>query len=676
MHCNRGPISIVDFSECPGMSASEHSNFSRGVRGRISRHRQLSDRLRRFWSPARHQQNLLEKIRQQHAELRQRSTAGLLSAAEQLEQQCQHGHFAADEMTVSAFALMTEAVIRATGKEYYDVQLRGGLCLVAGGIAEMHTGEGKTLTTGLPAFALSLHGKGVHVATTNAYLAGRDSEELRPALELLGLTVGVLPEEHDPAAARRSYQCDVTFGTGYDFGFDFLRDQISLRKQPQLPLGGLHLARLAGRRPHSPELLQRPHAFAIVDEADSVLIDEATMPLILSMPVNDKRAPELLSLAAKTAGELVIDDHYVVNESERLIEFTDSGWQKLHQPLESARIAGLKRPWNSYVEQALRAQLFLRKDVEYVVVDGEVHIVDQQTGRIHAERSWRDGLHQAVESKEGLLPSPEKSSEGRVSRQRYFQLYDQLCGMTGTAAGSGSEFEKFYGLPVTNIPTHRPCLRITHPVRCFANDDARETAVVQDTIQRWKNGQPVLIGTRTILRSERLATKLRQAAVPHAILNGVQDEAEADIIGRAGIAGTITIATNMAGRGTDIKPDAAAIANGGLHVLAVEHNSSPRVDRQLAGRAARQGQPGSVQFFVSAEDELFVQGSSNLPAVIRANQNDFGEHPRDLAADIERLQQTLERKTFSQRLEMVQRDKWLDSVLESLASQGEQKHVG
>lgn len=655
----------------------EQNRPNRGTRPLSLRHRQLTSRLRRFLSPARHQQAMLDAIRQQHDQIKRLSNDALRRAAQQLKLRSDQSGRPTDELTVSAFALMTEAVRRSTGKEYYDVQLRGGLCLVAGGIAEMQTGEGKTLTTGLPAFALSLTGRGVHVATTNAYLAARDSDELRPALELLGLTVGVLPEEHDPVAARICYDCDVTFGTGYDFGFDFLRDQIAMRKRPRLPLGGLHLFKLAGRSPSAPRLLQRPHAFAIVDEADSVLIDEATMPLILSMPVNDAAAPELLSLAATTARSLAVDEHYTLNPSERLIEFTDIGWQAVHRPLEtSKKFSGLKRPWSNYVEQALRAELFLMRDVDYVVIDGQVQIVDQQTGRIHPERSWRDGLHQSVEIKEGVKPSPEKLSEGRVSRQRYFQLYDQLCGMTGTAAGSGPEFQQFYGLPVSNIPTHRPCVRQTLPTRCFADDDARDTAVIKDTIQRWKRQQPVLIGTRTILNSQRLAFQLQQAKVPHAVLNGVQDEAEADIISRAGIAGAITIATNMAGRGTDIKPDTAALANGGLHVLAVEHNASPRVDRQLAGRAARQGQPGSVQFFVSADDELFVQGKSNLPSQIRSHQDDFGEHLRDVAPDIARLQRTLEQKHFVQRREMVQRDKWLDSVLESLAGQGDKRNVG
>ncbi len=636
------------------------------------RPRRLAQRLRQIWNPEQHVQATLDSIRRQHAELKDLATHSLQDATNDLKARQQHLNTDIDlDTTIAAFALMTEAVRRTTGMEYYDVQLRGGLALVNGQIAQMQTGEGKTLTTGLPAFALGLAGKGVHVATTNSYLAARDSEELRPALEMLGFTVGLLPEEHDPTVAKGSYQSDVTFGTGYDFGFDFLRDQISLRRQPKLPLGIRHLARLTNCEPQAPQLLQRPHAFAIVDEADSVLIDEATMPLILSVPTPQAEAPHLLQLAKNTAEQLVLDQHFTLNEAQRTIEFTNEGWTAIHLPLQQQQVCGLQRPWSNYVQQALRASTFLQRDVDYVVTEEEVHIVDQQTGRIHEERSWRDGLHQAVEIKEGLPPSPEKSSEGRVSRQRYFQLYDQLCGMTGTAAGSGPELADFYGLNVTEIPTHRPCRRETQPTRCFKNDEARDVAVVNDALRRQKNGQPVLIGTRTIKHSKRLANRMQAIGANHTVLNGVQDQTEASIIGSAGAAGAITIATNMAGRGTDIKPDAQALKAGGLHVMAVEHNASPRVDRQLAGRAARQGQPGSVQFFVSADDEIFVQGESRLPKLIREASSEGGECLQTFASDIADLQRQLEARDFERRREMVQRDQWLDSVLETLAGRGE-----
>lgn len=570
---------------------------------------------------------------------------------------------------VEPFALMTEAVRRSTGKIYYDVQLLGGLAMAGGAIAEMQTGEGKTLTTGLPAFAQALTGRGVHVATTNAYLAARDRAELQPAFELLGLSVGLLPDEHDQQEKIQAYACDVTFGTGYEFGFDFLRDQIALRSRPDLKLGTKHLLKIRHRSLQQTELLQKQHAFAIVDEADSVLIDEATMPLILSMPIEDTAAGNILQLAAKTAAGLESDVDFQANDGEKTINFSEAGWLKLHEPLQQHKALGLRRPWSGYVEQALRALLFLHKDVDYVVVDGEVQIVDQQTGRIHAERSWRDGLHQAVEVKEGVEASPEKSSNGRVSRQKYFQLYDQLCGMTGTATGNEAEFCSFYQTEVVPIATHRPCQRVQLPSRFFASNADRNTAVTDSIAQRHQQGQPVLIGTRTIRHSLELSRLLTERQVSHQLLNGIQDEEEATIIAAAGTTSSVTIATNMAGRGTDIKLDVNALSLGGLHVIAAEHNTSPRVDRQLAGRSARQGQPGSVQFFVSADDELFVTGDSNLPDSIRNRSDSSGETQQSFESEVAQLQKQLERSFFDRRKQMVQRDHWMDDVLETLAKQ-------
>lgn len=593
--------------------------------------------------------------------------AELRRRADDLRQQAQNGS-QNPALTVEAFALVTESVRRTNSKVFYDVQLDGGFAMVEGQIAEMQTGEGKTLTTSLPGFAMSLTGRGVHVATTNSYLAQRDCEELRPALELLGTTVGVLPAEHDPRAAEHAYRCDVTFGTGYDFGFDFLRDQIAQRQQPKLELGVAHLLRLAGRSMKGPQLLQRPHAFAIVDEADSVLIDEATMPLILSVPIADDCAVGILNLAKSTAASLNLKTDFELDEAERRIDFTDIGWLKLHEPLNKANVAGLSRPWNGYVQQALRARLFLKCDIDYVIIDGQVQIVDQHTGRIHPERSWQDGLHQAVEVKEGVEVSPAKASEGRVSRQRYFQFYDRLCGMTGTATGNEAEFSNFYGLNVKAIPTHRPCRRKRLATRCFVDNKSRDRTIVNDVRKRQRAGQPVLLGTLTIQHSKQLSQQLDASGISHSLLNGVQDETEATIISKAGTASAVTIATNMAGRGTDIKPDHAAIDAGGLHVIAAGHNVSPRVDRQLVGRAARQGQPGSVQFFVSASDELFVLGKSSLPIDIQRSCSAGGESQRNFERLISGLQQRLERDNFQKRQQMVQGDEWLDSVLATLGN--------
>ena len=615
-------------------------------------------------------QRLIDAVRSRADQMASLTSSQMLRTVSDLRiRMADHADAPDDASLVESFALMTEAVRRSTGKIYYDVQLLGGFAMAGGAIAEMQTGEGKTLTTGLPAFTRALAGRGVHIATTNAYLAARDRAELQPAFELLGMSVGLLPDEHNQQQKVEAYGCDVTFGTGYEFGFDFLRDQIALRSRPELQLGTRHLLKIRRQSIDQAELLQQQHAFAIVDEADSVLIDEATMPLILSVPIADSGATKLLQLAAATAGALEQDVDFETNESAKTIHFSEPGWQRLHEPLQRNKIRGLRRPWSNYVEQALRALLFLNRDVDYVVIDGEVQIVDQQTGRIHAERSWRDGLHQAVEVKEQVEVSPEKASNGRVSRQKYFQLYNQLCGMTGTATGNEAEFHRFYDTEVIPIDTHRPCQRLSLPSRFFATNADRNTAVADAVEECHQRGQPILVGTRTIRHSLELADLLHQRQIKHQLLNGIQNEEEATIIATAGTTASVTIATNMAGRGTDIKLDSNARATGGLHVIAAEHNTSPRVDRQLAGRSARQGQPGSVQFFVSADDELFVTGDSDLPDRIRQQCESTGETRQSFESEVSQLQEQLERSFFARRQQMVQRDHWVDDVLETLARQ-------
>ncbi|MCA9078987.1 MAG: translocase [Planctomycetaceae bacterium] len=572
-------------------------------------------------------------------------------------------------------ALTAEAVHRTTGKRYYDVQLLGGLILAHGGIAEMQTGEGKTLTTLLPAVAFALSGGGVHIATTNSYLAQRDCEELRPAFELLGLTVGLLPPEHDDAAKREAYLRDVTFGTGYDFGFDFLRDQLTQRAQSRRPLGTKFLARLYGRSERRHTLLQRPPACAIVDEADSVLIDEGAMPLILSGSAASPPIPALLHLAAQTAAELAPEVDITIDAARRRIDFTPTGWQKIHAILSQHQLP-LARPWNVYVENAYRAAQFLHRDVDYVVREDAVHIVDPQTGRIHSERNWRDGLHQAVEWQAQVTITPERVSNARVTRQRYFQRYTTLAGMTGTARGVELEFRHFFGLSTTSIPTHRPCQREHRNDRCFATGSARDAAIVAEVEAERSHGRPVLVGTRTIRHSLALADRLLDMGIPHSVLNGVQDEAEAAIIGSAGRSGAVTIATNMAGRGTDIQLDDAAKNAGGLHVIAAEHHPSRRVDRQLAGRAGRQGDPGSYRAFISADDDLITQSRSELGRRLIAAADLSGEVRRDFSAAIKSLQQQFEHDAYQNRRQLVERDNWLDEVLESLAATDRRTSTG
>lgn len=571
------------------------------------------------------------------------------------------------EDMVQAFALMTLAIIRTQQIEFYDVQLLAGHILASGRVAEMQTGEGKTLTAGLPAYWGALTGEGVHVATTNAYLAERDCDELRPAFELLGMSVGFLPSDHEDQIKRHAYRCDITYGTGYEFGFDFLRDQMMFRNRPKLRLGSRHLSLISGQVLKEREPLQHAHAFAIIDEADSVLIDEATMPLVLSGPSAEQPDPAIYHLARKTADDLQPDVDMIITERTRTVEFTEAGWNTIHDVLNASGVTGLRRPWSEYIQQALRARLFLKRDVDYVVNGTEVHIVDQQTGRIHSERSWRDGLHQAVEICEGVPPSDERSSEARVSRQRYYQFYKQMSGLTGTASGSEPEFKSFYELSVVNIPTHRPSQRTQLPSRFFANSNQRDLALAEDVQRRQQTGQPILVGTRTIAHSKVLSNLLMEMRVPHTVLNGVQDETEAEIIGEAGEPGAVTIATNMAGRGTDIRIHPESLAAGGLHVVAAEHHASRRVDRQLIGRSARQGQPGSCQFFVSAEDEIFQISETDLGEKIQADSQQNGESRKNFADDVKQLQDSLELQAHDRRKSMVQRDNWLESVLDTLA---------
>ncbi len=628
--------------------------------------------------PKRHRV-LVERIRDCATELQTHTAQQLRQLSDSLRQQAQlnlqHSRTKrwslvhrrrSESFHLQAFALIAEAVRRTLSKTYYDVQLMGGIELTQGRIVQMQTGEGKTLTTALPAFVHSLTGEGVHVATTNAYLARRDCEELRTAFELLGVRVGLLPDEHDDQQKRAAYSCDVTFGTGYEFGFDFLRDQLNLRNRPRLPLGLRHLTTLMGYRQYFAEPLQRQHVFCVIDEADSVLIDEATMPLILSTGSGIPARPEVYQLAHLVAEELREDADFTLHHTDRTIQLTDSGWQRVHEVLLDHPDLPLARHWSVYVRNALHARMLLQRDVDYVVLEGTIRIVDQHTGRIHSERTWRDGLHQAVECCEGVEITAETASDARITRQRYFQQYSRMAGMTGTAAGIEDELTRFYRLSTTVIPTHRPCLRETWPLRSFVESPARDAAIVREVLDLSQAGRPVLVGTRTIRHSKQLSQQLSEAGQSHTVLNGVQDEEEAQIVARAGQARSVTIATNMAGRGTDIQLPSESIRAGGLHVIGAEHNLSARVDRQLAGRAARQGHPGSCRFFAAADDELLAHDES-VAERIRGNTDQNGECRNDCTDKLAAIQRRLELRQFQQRQSMVARDHWLDEVLRTLA---------
>lgn len=503
-----------------------------------------------------------------------------------------------------AFALVREASHRTLGLRHYDVQLLAGLAMCRGGIAEMATGEGKTLVQSLVAYAWALSGRGVHVATANRYLAARDQEFSRDLFACLGLTSALLPERTPPAAKRAAYAADITFGTGTEFGFDYLRDQLERFKQARPRLGerfaraALDLPPIEGRG-----LSQRGLVHAILDEADSILIDEATTPLVISRKEEGPHRQPAPFLAAREAAEGLAEGRdYTFARAGRGVRLTEAGRTRVHSGEFPVPWPDLRRPWPRYVENALQARHRLRRDVHYVIQEGSVVIVDEFTGRARPESSWKDGLHQAVEAQEGLVIQAESESAASISRQRFYRLYENVCGMTGTAIDSAGEFWEVFRLPVVPIPRHRPSLAVTRPARVFVSEQAKLDAVVRDIADRRHRGQPVLVGTRTIGNSERLSALLTASGIAHQLLNARQDAAEAAIVAAAGQTGAVTIATNMAGRGTHIQLGEGVAGAGGLHVIALEMEESRRIDLQLSGRAARQGQPGSAQIFLSADD--------------------------------------------------------------------------
>lgn len=562
--------------------------------------------------------------------------------------------------------LIASAVSRVFGFQLHDVQLKAMLAGSYGAIVEMQTGEGKTVVTGATAALTSLTSPTVHVATTNGYLAGRDLQELAPVFEKLGLTSGLLPDGNDVALTQAAYKKQITYGPGYQFGFDYLRDQVFLRDNRQSQLGVQTLNAIRGTD-ISKSLRQLPdHHTAIIDEADSVMIDEAVTPLVISGAARVTADPLAYNLAKQIAAELVMDEDFTIELPDHKIEIKDLANQTCHQKIEGVKNLNLERPWRIYVRNALRAMHVLRRDVDYVVRDHEVQIVDQNTGRIFADRSWQDGLHQAVEAKEGLTVKSSPPSVAQISRQRYLLMYDQLSGLTGTSSSVVDEFKNIYKMKSVTIATHLPSKRNNLTPRFFADVESKLDAVATEVQQRHRTGQPILIGTRTIKQSVLVAEKLASTGIDAVILNGIQDGEEADIVKNAGRSGAIMIATNMAGRGTDIKPDADAIAAGGLHVIGFSPNLSARIDRQLIGRSARQGQPGSSQFFIAATDEIIENYAPSLSRKIASRCNPSGESRTNFAKEIAALQMAIESKQYANRQAMMRRDVWMDSVRESI----------
>jgi preprotein translocase subunit SecA len=542
------------------------------------------------------------KIIARSEELRSLSDADLLKHGRDLRWQAKT-NVPLDELLPEAFALVRESSRRHLGFLHFPVQLMGGMALFEGHIAEMQTGEGKTLTATLPAFLYALAGRGCHIVTVNDYLASRDAHEMGPIYEQLGLTVGCIETPMQTAERRQSYAKDITYGTAKEIGFDFLRDR--LRKGADVQ--GTYQQRPGlGDVAGGEDPVQRGHYFALVDEGDSILIDEARTPLIIGLTQpNTAPTVNLFRWSQRAATRLDRDVDFVYEPDRRSVYLTDHGCRKvllMSKPSLLDRIDSERM--YKHVEQALTSRLGFQRDRDYVVVDDKIVIVDESTGRQMDGRKWQDGLHQAVEAKELVPITAATCQAARVTLQTFFRTYEHLAGMTGTAVQASRELRSTYSISVSVIPTNRPCIRAGRPYRIFTTLELKRKAIADEIARLREQGRAVLVGTPSVDASEALGRHLGELGIPYEILNARFHEKEAEIVSKAGEPGNVTIATNMAGRGTDIRLDPIVQKAGGLHVIATEMHSSARIDRQLVGRAARQGDPGSYQFFLSLGDEL------------------------------------------------------------------------
>jgi preprotein translocase subunit SecA len=516
---------------------------------------------------------------------------------------CKNGF--TEELVARTFALVREVSGRTTGLRHLDVQLIGGAVMLNGMVAEMETGEGKTLTATLTASALALGGIPVHVITVNDYLARRDAEWMGQIYRAMGLSVGTIIHGMDSAARRQAYLSDITYCTNKEVAFDYLRDRITLWDRPS-PLR-LQLERLYGETSRMRGLVMRGLHFAIVDEADSVLVDEARTPLIISSEAADLFHPDVYKLALRIAGELLDGVDYRISDNDRFVDLLGPSKVKLDSEEWSAAGIPLNAPQREeLVRQALVALHLFDRDKHYLVKDGKVQIVDEYTGRLMADRSWERGLHQLIEIKEGCESTTIKETKARISYQRFFRRYLMLAGMTGTAREIAGELWSIYRLRVVTIPTNRPLRRLLLPDRVYPDAESKWAALMKIATVIHKTGRPILVGSRSVEASEHISELMRDAGLEHKVLNARQDLEEAQIIARAGELGAITVATNMAGRGTDIVLAPGVAELGGLHVIATERHESRRIDRQLFGRCGRQGDPGSCEAVISLEDELLV----------------------------------------------------------------------
>ena len=542
-----------------------------------------------------------------------------------------------DDILPEAFAVVREASRRILGMRHFDVQMMGGICLHEGKIAEMRTGEGKTLVATLPTYLNALTGKGVHIVTVNDYLAKRDSIEMGRLYNFLGLSVGLVRHDMDFPERKYAYSCDITFGTNNEFGFDYLRDNMVVDMK---------------------QMVQRELNYAIVDEVDSILVDEARTPLIISGP--GTKPTETYVRMAKAVNVLQEGVDYTVDEKAKTVAPADTAIPKIEKALG---IKNMYDPENMEMSHcfmaALRAKALMKRDRDYVVKDGEIIIVDEFTGRLMQGRRYSDGLHQAIEAKEGLEVQRESQTLASITFQNYFRMYNKLSGMTGTAKTEEDEFLKIYKLPVIVIPTNRPIARIDHPDVIYKTKRAKYKAVANDVEAIHKKGQPVLIGTTSITQSEELSRILSQRDIPHNVLNAKFHEQEAEIIADAGQKSAVTIATNMAGRGTDIKLGEGVPELGGLFIVGTERHESRRIDNQLRGRAGRQGDPGESRFSLSLEDDLLrLFGSDNIAHImdrLGMGEDDPIEH-KLITRSIENAQKKVEGRNFDMRKHVLEYD--------------------
>jgi preprotein translocase subunit SecA len=564
-----------------------------------------------------------------------------------------------------AFALVREVASRKIGQKPFPVQITGALALESGYIAEMATGEGKTLTSTMYVTVAGWRGHGCHVVTVNDYLAKRDAEWMGQIYRFCGLTVAYIEQQTPPAQRKAAYMADITYCTNKEVAADFLRDRIALGR-----LRGLSsalIARIAGSdRKITDRLIQRGLKCAVIDEADSVLIDESVTPLIISGLAPNPEQIESYQQAAVIAGQLESEVDYKIDQRYRDIELTEQG--KDHLIRLTDNLGGLwkgNRRSLEIVNQALTAKELYQRDQHYVIDKGKVVIVDEFTGRLMPDRTWRDGLHQAVEAKEALKVNPPKDTYARISFQRFFRMYNKLSGMTGTAAEAATEFWQIYHLPVVAIPTNRPCIRKNLANIILSCKSAKWARIVQEVSSIHSSGRPILIGTRSVLASELLSQMLKAEQLEHQVLNAVYHKQEAQIVAQAGQPGKITVATNMAGRGTDIKLGRGVAELGGLHVIAAEPNESARIDRQLFGRCARQGDPGSAQGIFSLEDEIVSRYAKNTVAYLKKR---YSYSNKDISSTLVRsvfrlAQNRAERLAMRRRKTVLRTDSWLDEQL-------------